>query len=123
MQRAFETTPAPPPVSTWWLLLPPAAYALHLRRRRTWRPALIGTLTRTELERLLHYSETATAWLFVGSGAFLIAIKETWDLHHAYEWSTIAFIVLVLVMVIACVANTVTRVQRRQAILDQARPD
>jgi hypothetical protein len=123
MERALDTTPAPPRISRWWLLLPPAAYALNLRRRRAWHRALIGVLTRSELERLMHFSETATAWLFVAAGASLIAIKETWDLHAAYDWSTAAFIAIVVAMAIVCIANTILRVQRRQAILGQARPD
>jgi hypothetical protein len=123
MQRALDTTPAPEPISTWWLLLPPVAYALHVRRRRRWRRALVGVLTRGELERLVHFSETATAWLFVASGAALLAVKETWALHDAYAWPPAAFIAVVVTMVIACVANTTVRFRRRQAILEQARPD
>jgi hypothetical protein len=123
LARALESTPTPPPVSPWWLLLPPVAVALHLQRRRQWRRALLGALTRLELERLMHFSETATAWLFVAAGAFLIAVKETWDLHEDYGWSTTAFVVIVLVMVIVCVGNTAIRMRRRQAILAQARND
>jgi hypothetical protein len=123
MERALDTTPAPPAISRWWLLLPPVGYALHVRRRRRWRHTLIGVLTRSELERLLHFGETATAWLFVASGASLLAIKETWSLREAYEWPTAAFVAIVVVMVLACVANTFTRVRRRQALLDRAPRD
>jgi hypothetical protein len=123
VERALVKTSAPRRIPTWWLLLPPVALALHLRRGHSWRRALTGVLTRRELERLMHFAETATAWLFVAAGAFLIAVKETWDLREAYDWSTATFTAIVVVMVLACIGNTVIRVRRRQAILAQALPD
>jgi hypothetical protein len=49
----------------------------------------------------------------VAAGAFLIAVKETWD-HEAYEWTGLAFGGLILVMGALCVANAVGRRRRRK---------
>src|SRR4051794_4179789 len=110
LERARALTEAPPRVSRWWLLVPPAAYLLYTRRRRAHRRALLHVLTADQLEQLMHFSETATAWMFVASGAFLIAVKETWELHEAYEWSTSIVYALVVAMVIVCAGNTAFRV-------------
>jgi hypothetical protein len=112
----------PPRFSAWWLLFPPAAFVQRLRRTRARRRAVMHVLTRTQLEQLMHFSETASAWLFVASGACLIAAKETWELREAYEWPTSVFWVLVVVMIAVCSANTALRVRRRDDILRQARP-
>ena len=117
LERARDLTPAPPPVSRWWLLLPPVAFLLHRRRHHQQRDALMDVLTRAQLEQLMHFSEVATAWLFVACGASLIAVKETWELHETYEWSVGVFVALVVVMIIVCAANTALRVQRREDIL------
>jgi hypothetical protein len=74
-----------------------------------------------EVQPLVHFSETATGWLFVASGAFLIAVNETWELREAYEWSTAVSVVLVIAMLLACAANTVVRVRRKDAILAPGR--
>jgi hypothetical protein len=50
----------------------------------------------------------------VAAGAFLIAVKETWDLHEAYERTGLAFGGLILVMGALCVANAVGRRRRRK---------
>jgi hypothetical protein len=79
--------------------------------------------TRRELERLMHFNEMATAWLFVASGASLIASKRHGNLSEVYDWSRSAFIAIVRAMLAACIAHTILRVQRRQAVLAHARPD
>lgn len=105
MERLAGRAEAPPPASRWWLLLPPVAYVLHRRRREAHRRAMIKATPRAELEKLMHYGETASAWLFVASGAFLIAIKETWELREAHEWSSAIFYVLIVVMLFLCVGD------------------
>lgn len=77
---------------------------------------MIGKLTRFQLEQWMFFSETATAWMFVATGAFLIAVKETWELREAYEWEDWAFWALIAVMVVVCIANTAMRISRRQTI-------
>ncbi len=121
LEAAHASIDSPPRASGWWWLLPPVAYALRRRRARATRHALLHVLEPDQLERLMHFSETATAWLFVASGASLIATKETWDLHETYEWPTWVFWALTVVMVAFCASNTVVRVRRRRDILRQAR--
>lgn len=114
--QAAQEVEREPPISRWWLLVPPVAYVLHHRRRDRERRAMIGKLTRFQLEQWMFFSETATAWMFVATGAFLIAVKETWELREAYEWEDWAFWALIAVMVVVCIANTAMRISRRQTI-------
>jgi hypothetical protein len=122
LERAASLTDAPPPVSRWWLLLPPLAYLLALRRQRAHRRAVMAVLTPTQIEQFMHLRSTAAAWLFVASGASLIAVKETWELHEAYEWSTWIFYALIGLMITACAANTALRIRRRDDILRRVHP-
>ena len=115
-----EAVPSMPPVSGWWWLLPPVAYMLRRRRAHRQREALMDALTRGQLEKLMHFSEMATAWMFVAGGAFLIATKETWELAEEQEWPTWVFWALTMVMVAICAAFTVVRSHRRYAILSRA---
>jgi hypothetical protein len=120
-ERAIASLPRTPRVSRWWLMAPPVAYVLHARRRRRQRAALLRTLDRTQLEQLMHFRETAEAWIFVASGAGLIAVKETWDLHEHYGWPVSIFWAIVATMIAGCTANTSMRIRRRDAILEAAR--
>ena len=81
----------------------------------------MAALTARQTEQLMHYREKATAWMFVATGAALIATKETWDLRETYEWSNAVFWMILVVMVVACTANTAIRVKRREEILERAR--
>lgn len=121
--QAVVQVPRPPRVSRWWLLLPPVAYVLWARRRGAWEAAVLDVLNVTQLEQLMHLRETAAAWLFVGSGAALIAAKETWELREEYEWATWVFWALLGVMLAVCIANTAFRIGRRQKIVGRARED
>lgn len=112
------TEPAEHP-SRWWLLIPPAAWLLRHRARQRWRERMLGELDAGQVESLMHFGDTASAWLFVGSGAFLIAVKETWELHEVYEWEERTFWILVVAMLIVCAANVVLRVRRREGILER----
>lgn len=109
-ERTTASVPRSPRLSPWWLLIPPVAYALNARRSRAQRAALLDALTPTQIEQLMHFRETAAAWLFVASGAFLIAAKETWELREEYEWPSWVFWALVVVMVGVCTLNTSARV-------------
>ena len=110
----------PPRVSLWWLLLPPVAYVLLLRARNARDRSFREVMSGDQLEHMMHYKETAAAWILVASGACLIALKETWELREEYEWSSAAFWAIVALMAAVCVANTSLRVKRRNAIIRQA---
>lgn len=120
LRRAAASTEPPDPISPWWLLLPPIAYVLRRRRQERQRREMLHLLSRQQLEGLMHFSETASAWLFVASGASLIAVKETWDLRETYGWSDLVFWALIALMIAVCVANTSVRIRRRAAIIAQA---
>jgi hypothetical protein len=121
--KAAKEVERPQPVSRWWLLVPPVAWFLRRRRAHGHRDALLHVLTPLQTEQLLHYVETSTAWAFVGLGAALLAIAETWHLAEVYEWPDPVFGALVVLMLVLCGANTSMRVNRRQAILEQANRD
>jgi hypothetical protein len=58
--------------------------------------------------------EILNAWFYVAAGAFLIAVKETWELHESYEWPVWAFWLGVVGTLFLCVSSTVGRTRRRQ---------
>lgn len=117
--RAVANVPRPAHLSRWWLLVPPVAYLLRARRNRAHRAELLDALSRTQVEQLLHFRDTASAWMFVAAGAFLIAIAETWGLRDEYRWPTWTFWTLLAMMLAVCIANTSVRVRRRRAIVEQ----
>jgi uncharacterized membrane protein YhaH (DUF805 family) len=54
------------------------------------------------------------AWFLVAAGAFLITVKETWELREGYEWAEGVFWGLIVVMLVLCVANAAAGVRRRR---------
>jgi hypothetical protein len=105
----------PPRVSAWWLLLPPVWWWLRQRREGEYREQVAAAMDDDDLKTFLTIKEILNAWFYVAGGAFLIAIKETWELHEAYEWPEWVFWGSVAVMLIFCVASTRGRVIRRQS--------
>jgi hypothetical protein len=112
MARAAATLPKPPPVSTWWLLLPPAYYWLHRRRLHAYQQAVLKAMPSDKAQAFQSFREKANAWLFVASGAALLALKETWTLREAYGWPAVVFWLLVALMGSLCVANTLAQLRR-----------
>ena len=68
-----------------------------------------------DLLALLTIKDILNAWLYVAVGAALIGVKETWELHEAYEWPESVFFALIVLMVVLCVGVTVVRSRHRQA--------
>jgi hypothetical protein len=85
---------------------------LRRRQQRAFRRAVLDTLTPRQLENVVRFSNKATGWFMVGSGAFFIAVKETWELDDAYEWPVWAFWLLVVAMPALCASNTALRMKR-----------
>jgi hypothetical protein len=112
-----RTLGPPPRVSPWWWLLPPVAYLLRRGRGRAYRRAVTNAMSRDQLERMVRFINKANGWLYVGLGGLLIATKETWELHEAYEWPPAVFWVLLAVMALACAANTAIRMARAHGFL------
>ncbi|MEU3011920.1 hypothetical protein [Nocardia asteroides] len=107
-------------VSAWWWLIPPVAYWKHHRRRERIKRRALEVLPVEEVERMVSFSNTALGWMFVATGAALIAVKET------YEWVEIAhlpqvwtWVVVVAALGIA-VGNAAGQTARTTKILSQA---
>ncbi len=49
-----------------------------------------------DLLAFLTIKDILNAWLYVAVGAALIGVKETWELHEAYEWPEWAFFALIV---------------------------
>jgi hypothetical protein len=61
----------------------------------------------------------ATAWFYVASRAFLIALKETYELVKGHQWPTVVFWVLVVVMAGIATGNTAVRMCRTHQLVEQ----
>lgn len=110
--RAEQQVDKPPPVSAWWWLVPPAYFVLRRRRDRSYHERIAAAMRPGELEALAHLRDVANAWALVAAGAFLIAVKETWELHEQYDWAEWTFWALVVGMLLVCAARVATRAQR-----------
>jgi len=106
-----------PRLSPWWWLLPPVAYVLERRRQRQVRQHVFDALTPDEVEGFVEFTSVATGWAMVAAGAFFIAVKETYEVAELYEWPVAVFVVLLVVMLAVCAANTVVRVRRAHGLL------
>jgi hypothetical protein len=105
---------APPPkrVSSWWWLLPPVRIVLSSRRRDDARRTFLAGLSADDLEVITRYINIARGWMLVGLGAWLIALKETYELVEHYEWPVLVYWVLVVAM--SGIALGVTAVSARK---------
>ncbi|MBN9621371.1 MAG: hypothetical protein J0H06_00215, partial [Actinobacteria bacterium] len=75
---------------------------------------LVGeALADEDLLAFLTVKDILNAWLYVAAGASLIAVKETWELHEAYEWPEWVFWLGAVGMLTFCIAITVGRTLRR----------
>jgi uncharacterized membrane protein YhhN len=70
---------------------------------------IIDSLTDEDFQALTNYVNKATAWVYVGVGGLLIAVKETYELTHGLEWPIAVFWVLLAVMAALSVGNAVAR--------------
>jgi hypothetical protein len=114
LMEASKAVEPQEPISRWWMLLPPVYFFLRQRRNDDYRRAIIAAMPDAKVEALASYKDKATAWFLVAGGAFLIAVKETWELHEGYEWAEAVFWGLIVVMLVICVANAAAGVRRRK---------
>lgn len=114
---------APPRISGWWWLLPPVAYFRNRRRSDAHRLAMMKELKPEQREQMVGFMNKATGWFTVAGGAFLIALKETWELAELYELPVLLYWLIVVVLSIIAVGNTVARMVRADAILHVDDPD
>ncbi len=99
----------PEPVQGWWWLVPPIAYLLRLARRERYHHQVTLVLEDEDYETLIAFVNKATGWIFVAGGAFLIALKETWELaeHSGWPWGVYAGVVAF--MIALSLTNTLVR--------------
>jgi hypothetical protein len=113
LEEAKDRVEEPPPVSKWWLLLPPVWWLLTRKREAIYRHLVGEAMDDEDLLAFLTVKDILNAWLYVAAGAFLIAVKETWELHEAYEWPEWVFWLGVVGMLTFCIMITVGRTVRR----------
>lgn len=115
LEEAKGQVDEPEPVSRWWLLLPPVWWIKRQRRESIYRHRLGEAMEPGDLLALLSVKDVLNAWLYVAVGAALIGVKETWELHEAYEWPEWVFFALIIGMAILCVGGTAIRARHRMA--------
>jgi len=113
-EEAVGSVSRPGPVSPWWWMLPPVAYAKNIGRSRIHREDMLRALTPEQRERVVGFMNKANGWIFVAGGAFLIALKETWELVHLYHLPALAYWAVVLLMTVIAFSNTVIRTMRAE---------
>ena len=117
IERVTSGIEAPPPISPWWWLLPPVAWVKQSRQSRQHRQAVMDALGPRELEQTVSFMNKANGWMIVAGGAFLIGIKETFEVVELFEWPIAVFWVIVVVAPVLCVANAAIRMARAAKML------
>jgi uncharacterized protein (DUF2236 family) len=92
-------------------------WVLQRMHERRVRARVREILTPEETAQFVRFSEKATGWLLVAAGAGLIAVDETWNLRHAYEWPELVFWLLVAFMIVISVFFTAMRAKIRSEVL------
>jgi hypothetical protein len=113
----------PPPISRWWWLLPPVAYYKNRKRSADFRRQTMGVLTPEQRAQFVGFTNKATGWFTVAGGAFLIFLKEAWELAELYELPVWLYFVVVVVLAIGAVANTIARLSRSDEMIHIDDPD
>jgi len=104
------------PVSVWWWFLPPVKIYLEQRRSKRIREEFLKSLPSKTVEQFMSFMNKATAWMYVGSGGLLIAIKETYELNEYLGWGMWIFWLAVMVLFFASVMNVITRFRRTKDV-------
>jgi hypothetical protein len=122
-ERVKSDIEYPAPISRWWWLLPPVFYVKNKRRSDAFRRATMGVLTVEQRQQYVGFTNKATGWFTVAGGAFLIFLKEAWELAELFELPLWVYIVVVVVLAIAAIANTITRLSKSDEIVHIDEPD
>jgi hypothetical protein len=104
-------------VSSWWWFVPPVKIILERKRNEKFRKAYFDALTTDDSAAMLSFMNKATAWLYVGLGGFLLAVKETYELDEYLHVGLIVFFIAIVVLLVVAFLNTITRVRRSEQIL------
>lgn len=117
-QRALSASTADTKdISPWWWLVPPVAYwkrhVAHDRLRRE----TFAKADSEEVRKLLTFYNKSLGWLLVAAGAFLMAIKETWELGEILEWPAVSTAAVIVVATVAVLGNVVLQMARTKLVL------
>jgi hypothetical protein len=116
-ERVKTDVEYPAPISRWWWLLPPVFYYKNKRRSDEFRRATMGVLTVEQRRQFVGFTNKATGWFTVAGGAFLIFLKEAWELAELFELPVWLYALVVVVLAIAAVANTINRLSKSDQII------
>jgi hypothetical protein len=116
-ERVQHIVELPARVSPWWWLLPPVAYHKNRKRAEEFRRRTLGALTAEQRAQFVGFSNKATGWFTVAAGAFLIFLKEAWELSELYELPVWVYAVAIVVLTILAVGNTIVRLSRSDEII------
>jgi len=126
-REGFESAMAdlepPPKISAWWWLLPPVAYVMNRRRNNAHQKAVYAVLAPEQRAQFVGFMNKARGWFSVAAGAFLIALKETWELVELYELPGWLYAVAIVVLSIGVVSSTVVQLSRSDGVLHADDPD
>ena len=112
--------PSRPKPSGWWWLIPPVGFWKQRRYAEGERQAMMAAMPQDVMANWLSFMNKATAWFYVASGAFLIAIKETYELVEGHEWPTWVFWALIVVMAGLATGNTAVRLGQTQQLVRES---
>lgn len=118
--KVRPTEPTRPKPSGWWWLIPPVGLVKQRRYAEAEREAMMAAMPHDVRANWLSFMNKATAWFYVASGAFLIAIKETYELVEGHEWPTWVFWALVVVMAGLATGNTAVRLGHTQQLVRES---
>ena len=120
--KLVEGVPRPPRVSTWWWLVPPVAFYKSSKGQQAYKDAVTQLLSKDQREQMLSFNNKANAWFVVAGGAFLIAVKETWEAVEKFELWVGLFWILIVLMPVLCVVALALRAVRTQKELGIEKP-
>ena len=125
IDAATKTVAAPPKVSAWWWLVPPVAYLKQRRRSTAYREAVMEALGPDQLKQTVDFMNKARGWLIVAGGAFLIAVKETWEIVEYLEWPVWVFVIALVVFLGLALGNVGAQMSQSARMLkrDEARTE
>jgi hypothetical protein len=116
LAQVKSSVPEPEPLPAWWWLLPPVAFLKQRRLSTDYREAVVAAMPDHVIAQFVHFQDKALGWLMVAAGAFLISVKETWELAELQEWSHGVFWAVLVVMLVLALGFTVYRLHRSSVI-------
>ena len=122
IDKVTSSVEAQPSMSPWWWLLPPVAYLKQRNLSKAHRQAVMNALGPRQVEQTISFLNKASGWMIVAAGAFLIAIKESWEVVEHFEWPLWAFIVIVVLAPLLCIGHTAIRMVNSAKALGLERP-